>query len=1068
MLHNRIPASSLPVNLPDSARIRLSRIIGADDILGCPWITLSLVHSSYLNEHLSDFEMVGISVDTLHLLESLGTAFTELALHNLAYVDPQVQTTGEADNFVSGVVGVVYQRIAENLCLAELAFASVGASHDVENMRGFRQTFLSTLGSQFLGALAICSNYEILFSLVETTVEELHVPSKPIMSYKSALLEYSQARKMGLPEYKLVEETGPNHARLFYSRAYTRDGRWAEGKGSSKKQAEEVAARSYMEEFAPNCLAGKVARVRRAGLQLEPHHVPPELHRAAIQALCKDLQIPSDKMWLLSQALVHRSFLNETQSKSCQDNRMLAQLGAGVFDAIATKIVVDKLIESALAGNEELSPGHILAPFRETSVVSEGFDLLKLEKALLVGKGQAKQGITSTIKADTLQAVLAAIFLANGTFRDSELSLPSSLVRWLSGSIEKLIVDPDTIIHPKDKLQRQLQLIRMPWEYRIESQGPEYDKEYRASVVLLSPLIKRRFIIREGRGATRREAESKAALLVSRIIDEVNSGIGVTQASGLLKDKAGRSFALFLLEHELSCIPTSQSNVVRWQKEGMLGSQLLMEKGLSAFRLWARAADSFLKEDESGMPKLDNVSRFYKLLRATSSQRVQYSYQDQINTISRFLDQFDLERQQPDVRERREFSEILALSKISSLLSRKRTTVKLADVLEDLLLLRRDRRPLVRLQRPVPSLSISERAGACQLMLNEVLSLLNKEDFSDDSFIVLSISDDPKKMMIDFEFKLPSSLRSAEETKRMIDRSSLWSFLIDEIPISYIGVFSQEIHIHSEAYHAPFSNRFATVALEAYGQESAFSRSENEVISRLLHDLKNELIACQVSLESAGVDRTGKLKSKYEASKHLDKAMFLCHSLETIGRAVGTPTIMPINPREFFRQYVAEKIVSIPSNIRVDPPTTIESCEVWTSPDFLRSTIDNLVRNSVEAMPDGGEIRLDWLFDPTYSSLFIEISDTGPGIDDILLKRLLAGRRIESTKEGGSGIGMLTVNAMLQRIGGTISAETDPSRGTRWTIVLPSLQELDESVIPAQPEEDMETLTYSAKRGDLQ
>jgi two-component system, sporulation sensor kinase E len=181
---------------------------------------------------------------------------------------------------------------------------------------------------------------------------------------------------------------------------------------------------------------------------------------------------------------------------------------------------------------------------------------------------------------------------------------------------------------------------------------------------------------------------------------------------------------------------------------------------------------------------------------------------------------------------------------------------------------------------------------------------------------------------------------------------------------------------------------------------------------------------------------------------------------------MSTPTIAPFDVGKFFRQYVGRKITTLPHNIRIVPPITVASCEIWTSPEFLHSIIENLVKNSIEAMPDGGEIRLDWVFDQTDKSLLIEVADTGPGIDAILLEHLLAGEPVESTKERGSGIGMVTVRTMLRGIGGTISAESVPDKGTRWIITLPSLEETDEPIGVAETD-DTETLLASEKEVDL-
>ena len=1063
MLKN-LPSPSLPVSLPESVRDRLAQVVGSQAVSDCPWVTLSLIHPSYVNEHLLDFEKAGISVGTLNLIDSLGAAFGRLALFYLAYENPQVQTPGDVDNFVARLKKDVFHKIAEDLHLADVAFVSKGTSSELGNPRS-RQRFLSLFGRHFLGAVRICSNYKTLFSLVETSVRTSRKAPVPATSYKSELLEYSQGQGLGLPQYEIIGETGPDHNKLFYIRVRTRDGRWAEGEGHSKKRAEKAAARQYMEKFASDYLAKKTLKAPKTDTQKRPFHVPPELHRGEVEDLCKNFEVPSDMMWLLSQALVHRSFLNETSLKDCRDNGMLAQLGSQVLIAIATEVVVSKLLESTSPKVKELPAGAIVAAFCDTSGISRGFDFLELEETLLVGRGQSGQGLTDRIKADAFQAVLAAIFIVRGTLEDAETFLPSDLFHWLTSSIERIVAEPDKAISPKDKFQRRLQAIGMMWEYRTESEGPDHDRVYGASIKLSSPSIRRGFILKGGKGRSRKEAEGKIALLTGRAIDEANFGIGIRSASTLLKDKGTRSFASFMLRHEFASVPTSLQGAKKWHNEGMLGSQLLAEGRFEAFSLWANTVETLLCEDLGEMPNLKRVLGFYKAVRSISDAKPRHLYQEGIATVGHLLGELDPEKRQPDVGQSRQFSEILSLSKISSLLSRERTAASLSDILDDFLLLRQGRAPVIQPKGHFPNLSIWEREGTYHAMLNEVLGLLDDEENLSDFVVSLSVVHKPEEMALDLNFELPCSLKSIQETQRLVDESSLWEFLRHEMPITAINISPQEIHIRCGTYL--LSNSFSARALQAYQQESAFSRPENEAMSRLLHNLKNQLIAYQVSLDSSGADRTSLLKSRYEASRHLDSAASICRSLEAIGRAMSTPTIEPFDVGEFFRQYVAEKITAVPPNIRIAPPRTVESCEVWTAPGFLHSIIENLVKNSVEAMPDGGEIRLDWAFDQTQKFLLIEVADTGPGIDNSLLERLLAGEPVESAKERGSGIGMLTVKTMLQRIEGAISVETAPNRGTCWTITLPSLEETDESIDLAETDE-METLLASEKEADLQ
>ena len=67
---------------------------------------------------------------------------------------------------------------------------------------------------------------------------------------KSALQEWAAGNRRRMPDYELVERTGPDHASKFTVRVSIKGVGEAEGTGSSKQEAEKAAAAAFMEKFA--------------------------------------------------------------------------------------------------------------------------------------------------------------------------------------------------------------------------------------------------------------------------------------------------------------------------------------------------------------------------------------------------------------------------------------------------------------------------------------------------------------------------------------------------------------------------------------------------------------------------------------------------------------------------------------------------------------------------------------------------------------------------------------------------------------------------------------------------
>jgi two-component system, sporulation sensor kinase B len=99
----------------------------------------------------------------------------------------------------------------------------------------------------------------------------------------------------------------------------------------------------------------------------------------------------------------------------------------------------------------------------------------------------------------------------------------------------------------------------------------------------------------------------------------------------------------------------------------------------------------------------------------------------------------------------------------------------------------------------------------------------------------------------------------------------------------------------------------------------------------------------------------------------------------------------------------------------------------------LHQCLLNLLKNSIEAMPCGGELIVQITKQQTHA--YVYISDNGVGMTDEQVKQL--GAPFYSTKEKGTGLGMMVVFSILKAMQAEIQIESEKNKGTTFTIMFP-------------------------------
>lgn len=211
------------------------------------------------------------------------------------------------------------------------------------------------------------------------------------------------------------------------------------------------------------------------------------------------------------------------------------------------------------------------------------------------------------------------------------------------------------------------------------------------------------------------------------------------------------------------------------------------------------------------------------------------------------------------------------------------------------------------------------------------------------------------------------------------------------------------------------------------------------------HEVKNPINAMVLHLELLRSKLAATGESGKGAERHVE---ILSSEMQRLDRVVQTladfTRPMELQLRLADLRDVIHSVAALTSvemrergiSLIVDAPH--ESVLVHVDADLIRQALLNLVLNAMQAMENGGQVRVS-LRRETHSAI-IEVADQGTGIAEAMLPRIFD--LYFTTKKTGTGIGLATTFRIVQMHGGKVEVESvtdeqSPRRGSIFTLRLP-------------------------------
>jgi ribonuclease-3 len=201
---------------------------------------LAFIHRSFANEYKNEVFAHN------ERLEFLGDSVLGLIISDYLYKKLPDMPEGTLSSFRSSIVDEgSCSKYMQSLDCSSYILLGKG---ERANKGMQKDSILADVFEAIIAAIYLDGGYEsakkFIFNNFKKRIESLL--KKPKRNFKAELQDYSQKKFQKPPEYKVLEESGPDHEKIFLVSVYLDDNKIAQGKGSSKKDAEQDAAKNAL------------------------------------------------------------------------------------------------------------------------------------------------------------------------------------------------------------------------------------------------------------------------------------------------------------------------------------------------------------------------------------------------------------------------------------------------------------------------------------------------------------------------------------------------------------------------------------------------------------------------------------------------------------------------------------------------------------------------------------------------------------------------------------------------------------------------------------------------------
>jgi two-component system nitrogen regulation sensor histidine kinase NtrY len=233
-------------------------------------------------------------------------------------------------------------------------------------------------------------------------------------------------------------------------------------------------------------------------------------------------------------------------------------------------------------------------------------------------------------------------------------------------------------------------------------------------------------------------------------------------------------------------------------------------------------------------------------------------------------------------------------------------------------------------------------------------------------------------------------------------------------------------------------------SLELSANKLAKSERENawrEMAKQIAHEIKNPLTPLKLGLQL--LQKSWKDKDPRFDQKFQKFSYSFIEQIETLSRIATEfsdfaklPDAKPEVVNIFDIIYRATNIFNQSDNMRIDYTPTKELYLIRVDKDQIMRCFNNLLKNAIEAMPEGRVGVISITHSSTKEHIIIDIKDNGSGIPESIRENIFQPNF--TTKSSGTGLGLAFIKNAVENTGGKIWFETEIDAGTTFHVLFPS------------------------------